>query len=103
MRRSGVSWLVALIALLVACTGVSSAYAYASAGFGIERFALTAAEENSSADIQAGSHPYELTAEAVLESSAHNTSNEVKDLNFELPPGLILNPAAVPHCSFCGI
>lgn len=83
--------------LLVACGGASSAYA--SPGFGIERYALTATEENSSADTQAGSHPHELTAEAVLDAGVPSTG-EVRNLSFELPPGLSLDLAAVPHCSF---
>jgi hypothetical protein len=81
-------------ALLAVCASASRSYA--SAGFGIERYGLTATEENSSADIQAGSHPHELTAEAVLEPNAHNTgADEVKNLDFELPAGLIVDPAAV--------
>jgi hypothetical protein len=79
---------------------VASSSANASTGFGIERYSLTATEEGGSADTQAGSHPDELTAEVALDSSAHGASaDEVKDLSFELPPGLILDPGAVPRCS----
>jgi hypothetical protein len=97
-RRSGVTF---ACVLLVAAVATSSAYA--SASFGIERYALTATENDSSADTQAGSHPYELTAEAVLEPNAHNTSaDEVKNLDFELPPGLVLDPNVVPNCTAGG-
>lgn len=88
-------------ALLAVCASASRSYA--SAGFGIERYGLTATEENSSADIQAGSHPHELTAEAVLEPNAHNTgADEVKNLDFELPAGLIVNPATVAQDEVVG-
>jgi len=98
-RRSGIAL---ACALLVASVATSSASA--SASFGIERYALTASEEHGSADTQAGSHPYELTAEAVLEPNAHNTSaDEVKNLDFELPPGLIINLAAVPQNNAVGM
>lgn len=86
-----------LVALIVASS------AYATAGFGIERYVLTLAEENGSTDTQAGSHPYELTAEAVLEPKAYNTgADEVRNLDFELPPGLIINPAHVLQNSAVG-
>jgi hypothetical protein len=85
MRRRICGLLVVCVLLV---TGVAASNAYASAGFGIERYALTATEEDSSADTQAGSHAYELTAEAALEPNAHNTSaDEVRSLDFELPPG----------------
>jgi hypothetical protein len=92
--RSGITL---ACALLVAAVTTSSAYA--SASFGIERYMLTASETGSSADTQAGSHPYELSAEAVLEPSVHTSANEVKNLDFELPPGLVLDPSVVPNCT----
>jgi hypothetical protein len=88
-----------LFVVCVLVAGVAASSAYASPGFGIERYALTATEENSSADTQAGLHPYELTAEAVLEPSMHTSANEVRNLGFELPLGLVLDPSVVPNCT----
>jgi hypothetical protein len=72
--------------------------------FGIERYGLVATNEDGSADVQAGAHPYELTPEAgfnrALGSGAKiTTAGEVKDLDFELPAGLSLDPGAVPQCA----
>jgi hypothetical protein len=96
------------VAIVLACVllvaFVAAPGAYASAGFGIESYALTVTEEGGAADVQAGSHPYELTAEAVLEPSAHNTSaDEVKDLDFQLPPGLVIDLAGVPDNNAVGM
>ncbi|HEY3866164.1 MAG TPA: hypothetical protein VGL54_08780 [Solirubrobacteraceae bacterium] len=83
---------------------ITTSSAYASSGFGIERYDLAATQENSSMDTQAGSHPYELTAEAVFEPNAHNTSaDEVKNLDFTLPPGLMIDLAAVPQNNAVGM
>src|SRR6202042_2620717 len=81
--------------LLLALAASSSAYA--STGFGIERYSLSATNEDGSTDTQAGSHPYELTAEADLNANMQ-VGSEVKNLTFELPPGLIIDGAAVTHC-----
>jgi hypothetical protein len=67
-------------ALLLASVAASSAYA--STGFGIESYTLTATNEHGAVDTQAGSHPYELTAEAKLDSSTQGAS-EVRSLTFE--------------------
>jgi hypothetical protein len=100
-RRSMYGLLVVCVLLVV---GVAASSAYASASFGIERYGLIAIEEDSSADTQAGSHPYELTAEAVLEPNVHSISaDEVRDLNFQLPAGLIVDPATVPHNNAVGM
>jgi hypothetical protein len=101
VMMGGSQRLAALVVIAASLAFVPSAVAAGvEPGFGIERFSLTATEVGRAADTQAGSHPYELTAEAMLELSAHGTSgDEVKDLSFELPPGLTLDPSAVPQCS----
>ncbi len=64
--------------------------------FGIERFALTAIERGGSPDTQAGSHPYELTAEVGLNQTLDSEGEpvpvgSVKDLHFELPAGVSID------------
>jgi len=71
--------------------------AYASAGFGIESYGLSATDEGGSTDEQAGSHPYALTAEATLDQGAGQSA--VRSLHFELPPGLTLDPNAAARCA----
>ncbi len=106
MRSTGLVGAARWVGVLASTLLVVSIFAssvYASAGFGIERYGLTATEESGPADTQAGSHPYELTAEAVLEPNVHNTgADEVRNLDFELPPGLIINPANIPQDNAVG-
>jgi hypothetical protein len=78
--------------------------------FGLERYELTPEEEDGSVDLQAGSHPFQLTTtldlnealspegegQALLEPSAPALA---RNLNFELPPGLLGDPQAVAQCS----
>ncbi len=80
--------------------------------FGLSFFDVDTAEENGDADMQAGSHPFELTASLAFTvaarelPSAANGEHEsplagaaVKDLEVVLPPGLVGDPTAVPRCS----
>ena len=78
--------------------------------FGLERYELTPEEADGSVDVQAGSHPFQLTTtldlnealtpegegQALLEPSAPALA---RNLNFELPPGLLGDPQAVAQCS----
>jgi hypothetical protein len=86
------------------------------AAFGIEEdgYAVTPEEEGGSLDRQAGSHPFQLTTALNLNQTAEVIGPEgeatepgligtapalPKRLSFNLPPGLIGDPRAVPACS----
>jgi hypothetical protein len=67
------------------------------AGFGVEQFEQLALNENGSPDTQAGSHPATYTTFLQLNPGA---SPLVKDLHFDIPPGVIGNPTVIPQCTF---
>lgn len=79
--------------------------------FGVETYALTPESEGGGVDLQAGSHPFQLTATLDLNETLANYSTGKEegsypsapalpdDLHFKLPPGLIGDPDAVPRCS----
>ena len=85
------------------------ASARASFGFlpGAEGFSVSASDENGAADNRAGSHPYALTTEVNFIPAGESpgqpgvpfADGDVRDLRFDLPPGLLENPAVVPACS----
>ncbi len=69
-------------------------------GFGVERYELRAENADGSPDTQAGSHPFQLTTGIALKQGADMAvpPEAVKDLRFNLPPGLIGNPTPFPQC-----
>ncbi len=80
--------------------------------FGLSYLATEATQESGEGDTQAGSHPFELTASLGFNISFREVASEQnggresplsstspKDLEVELPPGLVGNPSAVPRCS----
>ena len=48
---------------------------------------------------QAGSHSYQLSFHIGLNESGGFPDGDLRDLTIELPPGLFLNPSAVPACA----
>jgi hypothetical protein len=83
--------------------------------FGVEQggYTLTPEEEGGGLDTQAGSHPFQLTTALNLNETAELISAEhgatetgligtapalTKHLSFNLPPGVIGDPRAVPAC-----
>ncbi len=65
----------------------------------LEKSAVNAHNEDGMPDVQAGSHPYSLTATFVL-SEPGPGKGDLKDVRLELPPGFVGNPNATPKCTF---
>jgi hypothetical protein len=78
----------------------------AMAGFGLQSFEFSAVNQNGSPDVQAGSHPYELTTSFVgspLKEEGPELfvqEGSLKDVRVELPPGFVGNPEATPRCAY---
>ncbi|HEY3829211.1 MAG TPA: hypothetical protein VGL57_08450 [Solirubrobacteraceae bacterium] len=74
--------------------------------FGVENYELLAEEEGGGPVTQAGIHPFQITNVVDLNTSVMSPSivNQqpaglVKQYVYQLPPGLIGNPAPVPQCT----
>ncbi len=78
--------------------------------YGVEKLEITPLDEDGSLDTQAGSHPFGLTTTVNLNQVISNAVIEgepegrvpvklAKDLQFNLPPGLIGNPEVVSRCT----
>jgi hypothetical protein len=102
--------LIRLLGVCVAIAGCATAPAPAAASFGIhsleESFeqAPPAGSEHGPLDLQAGSHPYQFTTNFTFNTTKDAggetfPDEAVKDVNIELPPGLVGNPNVVPQCS----
>ena len=79
----------------------------APASFGVSKLEQLALNENGSPDTIAGSHPFEYVTTLQLNEQLKESKGVpvrdpalVKDLHFNLPPGLIGNPTVVPQCTF---
>jgi hypothetical protein len=76
----------------------------AMASFELKNTTFSIVNEDQSPDLQAGSHPYEMTSSFAF-STRKNLVNESvpdgdpKDLQVELPAGLVGDPSATPKCS----
>ncbi len=96
--------LAALIMLVFAATATGEP-------LGLQSVEVSALNENGTPDVQAGSHPYVLTASFLLNkpervSVGHDeylfriAGGGLKDVHAELPPGFIGNTTAVPRCTY---
>ncbi|HEY2140702.1 MAG TPA: hypothetical protein VGG98_01430 [Solirubrobacteraceae bacterium] len=81
----------------------------APVSFGVQDFEIWASNPDGTADIQAGSHPYELTTAFDLTTYQGNSEKEVgeegsipagegENIAVNLPPGIIGDPNAVAQC-----
>jgi hypothetical protein len=97
--------LLASASLLLFPAGAKAAFGFlpGSAGFEVS----VAADGGVAPYNKAGGHPYSLTTEINLELQPGSesepggpfTDGDLRDLDLELPPGLIENPSAVNKCS----
>jgi hypothetical protein len=69
--------------------------------FGVEHFSLVPEEDGGAVDVQAGSHPFQLTNTLTLNEGPEQTKPlaMTRDLAIKLPPGLIGNATTLPQCS----
>jgi hypothetical protein len=69
--------------------------------FGTEYLSLVPEEEGGGVDVQAGSHPFQLTTTFALNQNAlaHRPPALPRSLSFHLPAGLIANATAVAQCT----
>ena len=110
--KAGPALLSALLVIVAALVLAAPALA---GEFGLQSASVKALNESGTpghgaADLQAGSHPFELVTSFVLnepEPIPGNNSNEVrdsggdlKDVRVELPPGFVGDPSATPKCTY---
>ncbi|MGN6255555.1 MAG: hypothetical protein ACTHO8_11340 [Solirubrobacterales bacterium] len=99
-----------LAVVLVAALAVPAAVAHASLGFESTEFSIYSAPRPEAEpgsvgppQLQAGSHPYEARFSFAFNQTTDSEGQPVpdeaaKDLEVDLPAGLIGNPLAVPQC-----
>ncbi len=90
--------------LSVVALFLAAAPTAAHADFGIAPGSLTVtalSKNDGTLDTQAGSHPFSYTVHFAMNTDETNEKGEggaLRDVVFEVPAGLIGNPAAVPTC-----
>jgi hypothetical protein len=92
---------VAVSALVMSVLVLAPAVAQASFGFlpGEAGFKVTATAEGGGGPATlAGAHPNSLITEAHFNRTGDFSDGDLRDLTFDLPPGLIENSTAVPRC-----
>ena len=88
-----------LAAALILLTSLLALPASAEAGFGVSGFQARLTSEGGAPATEAGSHPVALELGVELARSGDLAEGDLRDLEFELPPGLLENPTALPTCS----
>jgi hypothetical protein len=69
------------------------------ASFGVEKYSFTPEDEGGAPVTQAGSHPFQLTTFIAFNQNAKEEPVQLpRNLQFDLPPGLLGNPTTVPQC-----
>jgi hypothetical protein len=90
------------LAVMIAALGALSLAASAQATFSIKGFDVTYTNQAGNSVTQAGSHPFAMTSTIDFSTKEVNgkvlNDGSTKDLTVQLPPGLIGDRDAVPHC-----
>ena len=74
--------------------------AAAQADFGIKSLNAEALKQNGSTELQAGAHPFEFkVAFEMNQDSEGEPEGTLREVIFDLPPGMVGNPFAVARCS----
>ncbi len=98
-RRSHLA--VVLATALFAALALAAPSAQAAFGLlpGTEGFNVTATgDAGGQPATLAGAHPYSLVTELNFNKAGEFSDGDLKDLTYDLPPGLIENPTSVPRC-----
>jgi hypothetical protein len=99
-------WVVGAVACVLASAGsiAVAGDAVADPALGFESSSVLASNADASPDLLAGSHPYALTATFKVNATTNpegrlvSEGGDIEDLVAELPPGLTVDPLAVPQC-----
>ena len=75
-----------------------------ASSFGFQDSDAWFSNADGTVDTQAGSHPYEFTYSfdlntEIAEESLRPVNGQPRDLAFNLPPGIVGNPTAIPQCT----
>jgi len=90
---------VLALAVLLAALAAPAA-AHADFGFVPGSMRVESLERDGTPDYRAGSHPYAFSIAVKLKTVAgQSEGGRMRDLVFDLPPGLVGDPLAVPSCS----
>jgi hypothetical protein len=98
-RASLRSWALGTLLFLTILSGGAFAATPAMAEFSLQRFVISARNQNGTPDAQAGSHPFALTTTFLLAEPEWGLRH-IKDVRLELPPGFVGDPNATPKCSY---
>jgi hypothetical protein len=96
-----------LLSAAFASAALAAPFGFSSVGFSATEAPATQVVDGNQAlgapDVQAGSHPWELTTNFVMNNETENAGSlptgDLKDLSVELPPGLIGNATVIPQCT----
>jgi hypothetical protein len=98
-----------LCGMLVFAASIVFAPSAIATGFGLQDFSMSATNQNGSPDVQAGSHPFELTTSFTLNEPRIGSNGtyqvlfpegSLKEVQAELPAGFIGDPNATPKCDY---